>query len=132
MHALILDDEPAIGRVICRVARAAGLTADAVSDVTDFRLHFAQEPADIVFLDLQLGGEDGIAQLRFLAEQRYAHWVVLMSGYDERVLTSAMRLGRDLGLSIPTLLTKPFSAKELAAVFEQLAAPPTRSHDATP
>jgi DNA-binding response OmpR family regulator len=127
MHALILDDEPAIGRVICRVARSAGFTAQAVSDAADFQLHYGRERPNIVLLDLQLGGDDGIAQLRFLAEQRYPHVVVLMSGYDERVLSSAERLGRDLGLDILTSLTKPFGAKELATVFERLSAPPSRS-----
>lgn len=63
-----------------------------------------------------------------VAEQGYPHSVVLMSGYDERVLSSAVRLGRDLGLAILTSLTKPFGAKELATVFEQLAAPPTSSN----
>jgi DNA-binding response OmpR family regulator len=131
MHALILDDEAAIGRVICRVARSVGFTAQAVSDAADFQHQYGLEQPDIVLLDLQIGGDDGIAQLRFLAEQRYQHSVILMSGYDERVLSSAERLGRELGLVILTSLTKPFGAKELAAVFEQLAVPSTHSN-ATP
>ena len=127
MHALILDDEPAMGRVICRVARGAGLTAEAVSDAANFRIQYERAQPDIVLLDLQLGGDDGIAQLHFLAEQHYPHAVVLMSGYDERVLSSAERLGRDLGLSILRSLTKPFGAKELAALFQQLTGSSTHS-----
>lgn len=121
MHALILDDEPAMGRVISRVARSAGLTATDVSDGANFRLEYSHQQPDVVLLDLQLGGgEDGIAQLHFLAEQHYPHAVVLMSGSDERVLSSTERLGRDLGLAVLTSLTKPFGAKELAALFQQL------------
>jgi DNA-binding response OmpR family regulator len=127
MHVLILDDEPAIGRVVCRIARTAGFTAQAVTDAADFRLHYGREQPNVVLLDLQLAGDDGIAQLRFLAEQRYPHAVVLMSGYDERVVSSAERLGRDLGLDILTSLAKPFGAEQLAAVFEQLATRPTRT-----
>jgi two-component system OmpR family response regulator len=132
MHALILDDEAAIGRVICRVARSVGFTAEAVSDAADFQRQYSREQPDIVLLDLQIGGDDGIAQLRFLSEQGYPHSVILMSGYDERVLSSGERLGRDLGLHILTSLTKPFGAKELAAVFEQLVARSTHSNAAPP
>ncbi len=132
MHALILDDEPAIGRVICRIARSAGFTAQAVADPIAFQLYYGRERPDIILLDLQLGGEDGVTQLRFLAEQAYPHAVVLMSGYDQRVLSSAQRLGRDFGLEILTTVTKPFGAEQLAAVFVRMAARLAKTEAASP
>jgi DNA-binding response OmpR family regulator len=120
VRALILDDEAAIGRVICRVAQGAGFTAESATEVATFQSFFNAAQPDVILLDLQLGGEDGLAQLRFLADQRYPHPVVVMSGYDQRVLASAERLGRDLGLNILASINKPFRAEDLSALFDQL------------
>ena len=121
MRALILDDEPAIGRVICRVALSSGFAAESTTDTAAFQSSFSAAPPEVILLDLQLGSEDGLAQLRFLADQHFSHPVVLMSGYDHRVLASAERLGRDLGLDILASINKPFRADDLSALFEQLA-----------
>lgn len=121
LRALILDDEPGIGRVVCRVAQSAGFTAQSATDVAAFQSYFGAARPEVILLDLQLGGEDGLAQLRFLADQRYSYPVVLMSGYDHRVLASAERLGRDLGLDILASINKPFRAEDLSALFDQLA-----------
>lgn len=122
MRALILDDEPAIGRVICRIAQASGLNAEAVLTATEFQLHYRLALPDIVLLDLQLRDEDGVVQLRFLAEQGYANPIILMSGHDRRVLSAAERLGRDLGLNILATITKPFGPEDLRPLFDQLTA----------
>ncbi len=122
MRALILDDEPSIGRVICRVAKSAGFLAQSVTDAASFQSHYRLAQPDVVLLDLDLGGDDGVAQVRFLAAQRYPHTVVFMSGYDQRVLSSAERLGRDLGLEVLASISKPFRAEELSAIFNRLAA----------
>jgi two-component system, OmpR family, response regulator len=120
MHALILDDEAAIGRVICRVAQGAGFTAHSTTDVPGFQTQFSETAPDVVFLDLQLGAEDGLGQLRFLADQHYPRAVILMSGYDQRVLAAAERLGRDLGLDILASINKPFRADDLSSLFSKL------------
>jgi len=70
---------------------------------------------------LDLGGDDGMAQLRFLAAERYPHAVVLMSGYDPRVLAAAERNGRDLGLAMLGSIAKPFRAEEVSALLERFA-----------
>ncbi len=122
MRALILDDEAAIGRVICRVAQSAGFIAESATEPAAFQAYYRLARPDVVLLDLQLGKEDGISQLRFLAEQHHQQAVVLVSGFDRRVLAAAERLGRDLGLDVVTSLVKPFRAEELAALFDRLAA----------
>lgn len=127
MHALILDDESGIGRVICRIARTVGFTAQATTDAVDFQMRYSLEHPDVVLLDLQLGDDDGLAQLRFLAEQRYSQAVVLMSGHDQGELAAAEQHGRDLGLDVLASITKPFKVAELMALFTRLAARPVLS-----
>jgi len=121
MHVLILDDEAAIGRVISRLARVAGFSAQAVTKPGEFQSQYRLSPPNVVLLDLQLGGDDGQAQLRFLADQGYPHAVILMSGYDQRVLSSAERMGRDLGLDILGTIGKPFRAEDVSEMFDRLA-----------
>jgi EAL domain-containing protein (putative c-di-GMP-specific phosphodiesterase class I) len=86
-------------------------------------------PPDAILLDLQLGDTDGIAQLHFLHDVHYAGAIVLMSGFDARVLASAQHIGESLGLRIVALIEKPALSAEIrdvmAAVERSAAARPT-------
>ena len=120
LRLLIFDDDEATGRLVSRVAALKNIDAVAVSDEAAFRASIDDRPPDVIVLDLQLGGTDGVAQLRLLAEQKFAGVVVLMSGFDARVLNTAASLGRDLGLSIETSLEKPIRVASLEQVLERL------------
>lgn len=122
MYVLILDDDPSIGRVLCRVAQNAGLSALAVTDPLAFQTCFHRDRPDAVLLDLQIGNNDGIGQLHFLASQQYANAVILISGFDRRVVAAAERLGRGLGLQILTAVAKPFRGDDVRTLFERLVA----------
>ena len=86
MRVLIFDDDEAIGRLVVRVATASGLEATAVSDADAFKQGLQTDPPQVIVLDLQLAGTDGVEQMRLLASQQYTGALVLMSGYDTRVL----------------------------------------------
>jgi EAL domain-containing protein (putative c-di-GMP-specific phosphodiesterase class I) len=74
-------------------------------------------PPDAILLDLQLGETDGIAQLHFLHSVNYAGAIVLMSGFDARVLASAQHIGESLGLRISVLVEKPARSAEIRDVL---------------
>jgi len=120
MRMLVFDDDDAIGRLVVRVATASGLEAMAVSDADTFKQRLQSDPPQVVVLDLQLGGTDGVEQMRLLANQHYAGALVLMSGYDARVLATANSVGTSLGLKIESVLEKPLCVAELGKVFERL------------
>jgi YesN/AraC family two-component response regulator len=65
---------------------------------------------------------DGVELLRFLADQGYAAPVLIVSGFDRRVLESAFRLGEALGLSMAGPLEKPVRLEELETLLGQLKA----------
>ena len=100
----------------------AGYEADSVTGVDAFRRKLLEFPPDVIVLDLQLGDTDGIEQLRFLADQKFAGALVLASGFDTRVLATASSLGQGLGLNIVARLTKPIAVDQLDAVLERLRA----------
>ncbi len=122
MRVLVFDDDSAIGRLVVRTATMSGMDAVAVTDALGFAQHMRSDPPQIVVLDLQLGGTDGVEQLRWLADRQYGGAVLLMSGFDPRVLATARALGQSLGLKIESVLHKPLRVAELEEVFERLQA----------
>jgi EAL domain-containing protein (putative c-di-GMP-specific phosphodiesterase class I)/ActR/RegA family two-component response regulator len=121
MRVLVFDDDAAIGRSVARAATMAGLRAVAVTDAKAFEMSFQSAVPQVVLLDLQLGDTDGIAQLRQLSAWRYAGKLVLMSGFDARVLGAAEALARNLGLKVETALEKPLRLADLEHLFERLS-----------
>jgi CheY-like chemotaxis protein len=71
----------------------------------------------MVALDLGMPGMDGVELLRFLAEQGYKAPVLIVSGFDRRVLESAFRLGEALGLRMAGPIAKPARLEEMEAVL---------------
>jgi len=65
---------------------------------------------------------DGVELLRFLAEQGSRAPVLIISGFDRRVLESAFRLGEALGLQMVGPLEKPVRFQELEQVLRELRA----------
>ena len=74
----------------------------------------------MVVLDLGMPGMDGIELLRFLAEQGFQSPVLIISGFDRRVLESAFRLGTAQGLNMVGPLEKPVRLELLEGLLSQL------------
>jgi EAL domain-containing protein (putative c-di-GMP-specific phosphodiesterase class I)/FixJ family two-component response regulator len=120
MRVLVFDDDEAIGRLVVRVATASGLEATAVSNAEAFKQGMQSDPPQVVVLDLQLADTDGVEQMRLMANWQYAGALVLMSGYDARVLATAQSVGKSLGLKVERVLEKPLSVAQLSDAFERL------------
>ena len=119
---LLIDDEPALAAFLADAARECGFEPVVTSDDTEFRETFVSQPPDMVALDLGMPGMDGVELLRFLAEQGYRSPVLIVSGFDRRVLESAFRLGEAIGLSMVGPVEKPVRLEALEQVLSQLRA----------
>ncbi len=119
---LLIDDEPALADFIASAAGGCGFAPVVTSDDGQFREEFLAERPDMVALDLGMPGMDGVELLRFLAEQDYRSPVLIISGFDRRVLESAFRLGEALGLSMAGPLEKPMRLEDLEALLNRLKA----------
>lgn len=117
---LLVDDEPALADFIANAARESGFEAIVTSNDELFRASFLGERPDVVALDLGMPGMDGVELLRFLAGEDYRSHVLIISGFDRRVLESAFRLGEALGLSMVGPLEKPVRLDELEALLTEL------------
>ena len=119
---LLIDDEPALAEFLANGAREAGLDPVITAEDQEFRDAFLAERPDMVALDLGMPGMDGIELLRFLADQQYAAPVLIVSGFDRRVLESAFRLGEALGLTMVGPLEKPVRLEVMESILAQLRA----------
>ena len=94
--------------------------ARAVTREADFQALIQAAPPDAIILDLQLGNSDGIEQLHFLHSVHYGGAIVLMSGFNTRVLAAAQQIGQSLGLYIAAAIEKPVPAARLGDVLSAI------------
>lgn len=117
---LVIDDEPVLAEFIASAARECGYDPALTSDDRQFRDQFLADRPHMVALDLGMPGMDGVELLRFLAEQNFRAPVLIVSGFDRRVLESAFRLGEALGLNMVGPIEKPARLKELEELLNNL------------
>ena len=119
---LLIDDEPALAEFVAHAAVGCGFDAVLTSEDRLFREKFLEQRPDMVALDLGMPGMDGVELLRFLADEDFRAPVLIISGFDRRVLESAFRLGEALGLTMAGPLEKPVRLAEMEAELRQLRA----------
>jgi len=119
---LVIDDEPALAEFVAQVASECGFLPILTANDEEFREAVVAERPDMFALDLGMPGMDGVELLRFLAEQGSRAPVLIISGFDRRVLESAFRLGEALGLQMVGPLEKPVRFQELEQVLRELRA----------
>ncbi len=124
MRLVILDDNESLTSSIAAVARRRGWDARSVVRGDEFQKLIVAAPPDAIILDLQLTESDGIEQLRFLHSVGFSGAIVLMSGFDARVLASAETIGASLGLSIVAVIEKPARAARVHAVLATIEQAP--------
>jgi two-component system, OmpR family, response regulator len=117
---LIIDDEPAMARLIQRIAKSCGYEVTVTHDSEDFMDALVTGEPDAIALDLSLPDVDGVELLRFLATTKCRAKILIISGFDARVLETSGRLGEARGLNIAGTLMKPVRAAELRAAIEAL------------
>ena len=117
---LLIDDEPALAEFLANAARETGFEPILTSRDDEFCTEFIENRPDMVALDLGMPGMDGVELLRFLADQAYQAPVLIISGFDRRVLDSAFRLGEAFGLNMAGPLEKPVRLEELEELLAQL------------
>ena len=114
---LLIDDEPFVGRFLAHAAEECGYRALATATADSFRREYRLLEPDVIALDLAMPGGDGVELLRFLAAEQCKAPVLIVSGFDRRVLESSMRLGEKIGLDMIGPLAKPILVAELQAVL---------------
>jgi len=116
---LLIDDEPALADFVANAARESGFVPTVSSNDASFRQEFLARRPDAVAMDLGMP-VDGVELLRFLANEDFRGPVLIISGFDRRVLESAFRLGEAQGLNMAGPLEKPVRLEELEGLLKRL------------
>ena len=121
---LVVDDEPAIGRLVTKVAEECGYDVTAATNAETFMDELVTAEPYAVVLDLSMPGTDGVELLRFMAASKCRSKILIMSGFDQRVLETSADLGATLGLSIAGTITKPVRVADLRSRIKALEQEP--------
>ena len=119
-HLLLIDDEPAFGRFIAHAAEVAGYQAHLTISAEPFMAKYRELRPDAIAVDLAMPHVDGVQLLRFLAEEKCTAPVIIISGFDRRVLDSSMRLGAALGLNMVGPVEKPVRLQTFLDLLDEI------------
>jgi EAL domain-containing protein (putative c-di-GMP-specific phosphodiesterase class I)/CheY-like chemotaxis protein len=133
LRVLVCDDDPSVGKLIRTLADPMGFSTKLTQSARQFRSSYQATVPDVIVLDLQIGSDtDGVEQIRFLSTSGYANPLILMSGFDDRVLESTERLGKGLGLRVVAALGKPFRGDQLRQILQEVEAEARAKRRLTP
>jgi two-component system phosphate regulon response regulator OmpR len=108
-RVLVVDDDGAIRRMLVEYLGAHGYAVREAGDGQSLRSQLEADLPDVVLLDVNLPGEDGLTLARYLREH-YDVAIIMVTGAGETV-------DRILGLEMGAddYVTKPFDPRELRA-----------------
>ena len=106
---LVADDEPHIVRLVRDYLESAGLQVIVAYDGQTALAQFRHESPDLVILDLNMPGQDGIDVTRAIRQQGNTPIIMLTARVEETDRIVGLELGAD------DYVTKPFSPRELVA-----------------
>ena len=118
---LLIDDEPVLADYLASAARTCGFDPVVTERDEEFRESFLANRPEMIAVDLGMP-VDGVELIRFIADQDYRGPVLIVSGFDRRVLESAFRLGEALGLSMAGPVEKPVRLDILEELLSRLKA----------
>lgn len=109
MKALIVEDDLALSDVLTFTLRRAGFTVQATHDGLAGLEAWQQEKPDVIILDLNLPGMDGLAVCRRIRAESQTPIIMLTVRGGEADIVRGLELGAD------DYVVKPFSPRELIA-----------------
>jgi two-component system alkaline phosphatase synthesis response regulator PhoP len=106
---LVVDDDKKIVRLVRDYLETAGFRVVTAYDGTTALAVFHHERPDLVVLDLNLPGTDGLDVARAIRKERTTPIIMLTARVEEADRVIGLELGAD------DYVTKPFSPRELVA-----------------
>ncbi len=117
-QVLICDDDTAFSAELIEALQMRGYTATALLTLSAIRA--AIVAPDFLLLDVCMPEPDGFEILKMLAEhERREHFrIVMISGGDDALLTTAGKFCELSGLNLIGVMRKPISMRELCDLIE--------------
>jgi len=125
-NLLVIDDEPDICTFICDVAEGMGFLASATQNSLDFPFLYSGD-LDCIVIDLSMPDMDGVELIRFLGENKCQAAIIVVSGMDESIISTAHKLAKDHGLNVLGSLAKPIPVTTLEQLLAQVHERPSHT-----
>lgn len=117
---LVIDDDPAMCRVVQRVLERHGFEVSIASDGQSGLSRFAELTPDLVIVDILMPGKEGIATILEMRESRPGARILAMTGGGSFAAGEVLRIAELIGAD--NSLKKPFAPAELVATVERCLA----------
>jgi two-component system, OmpR family, phosphate regulon response regulator OmpR len=108
-HIVVVDDEPEIRSMLADYLGHAGFAVSSAEDGAALRRIVEQRPADLVILDLNMPGEDGLSLARWLRAHTEVGIVMLTAAGEVVDRIVGLEMGAD------DYIAKPVDLRELLA-----------------
>ena len=110
VRVLVVDDEPDLRALISDYLEMQGFAIGIAADAAELDLRLAEAPADVIVLDINMPGENGLAALARLRASGCRAGVILLTAAG----TLSDRLA-GLADGADDYVVKPFEPRELLA-----------------
>lgn len=111
---LVVDDEPSVGMIFHRILGDAGYEVVSASNGAECLRVLKKTDVQMVFLDLQMPGMDGVQTLKRIRESHSTLPVIIMTAFQTvSTAVETMKLGA------LDYLIKPLAADKLPSVVQQ-------------
>ena len=123
IRIVIVDDDPFMLKLMTRMLDRLGCTQAVACEGGEAGVRHMSAPgaaADLLFLDINMPGLDGVEFIRRLVDLRYDGRVVLVSGENDRTLDSVRRLVEVHRLKSLGFLQKPLKFEAVQKLIDQL------------
>ncbi|REL28036.1 EAL domain-containing protein [Thalassotalea euphylliae] len=116
----ILDDNEQYAELLKEFAEQASWRAEFETNVVSF-LTKEFPTCDALVLDLVMPNFDGIEVIRMLADRGQHCPLILVSGFDKKVLHSAEQLAKAHDIEVLATLTKPIEMSSFVQLLDRVA-----------
>ncbi len=131
LRILIVDDELYITSIVRKIVEKLGCEANSIDDGRTIGKALLAFDPEVIFLDLMMPDIDGVEAINILGEASCKANIILMSGLDQRTVTSVAEVARSHNLNVIAAITKPFQPGQIESLIEPLIASRITSVPAT-
>jgi DNA-binding response OmpR family regulator len=115
---LVVDDDVIQRTIISKIGTQAGYEVAGAASFQEAKKLMAEQQFDCVTLDLSLGEQSGVLLLHAMVDTNNRVPVFIISGAEEHILASTLRIARGLALDAQ-LINKPLKLVELREALTQ-------------
>lgn len=110
---MIVDDDVEFGRFVKRALSGMGHIVEDIPNPREFMQRYDSLTPDVIFLDIFMPGLSGVEVTKWLTKKCFDGKLVLMTGRDPSVMTTARQIAERGSEADVTTLEKPFRVNEV-------------------